>query len=634
MKAALIGGLLLVVLLPGLLYWSAPNHDRLPNDELVVWSNPAVTGSSLLPILQGRFFDSSRDGFRPALRPVATLALRIEFALFHQDRTRYQWVQIILLALDALLFQLLCLRFFHSRLAALLGGAMLVAHPLAGAPVLELAGASDLLALGFSLLALLAAWRVLHPEAPGASLSLGLLAVLVPLLLAVWCKESAVALIPALWLWAWARQRESAEGDSPDPARGPSRAGHDATRGGRIESSAIALAGGAGLVLLLFLAHRAIVTATLPHYLRIGVAVEAETGLSWGRRVLLGVAAVPTGLRLLLVPFSLGYSNDDLLSPSHPGWRVLGGGLVLVALAALLIRSLRRGSDLALWASLSLFPLLAAAGMVGPAGEILAPRLLFMVVPGMTGLILRGGEAVRSRMSGAVPRLAPLAAGLILVVFWGVRTRARSHDYIDWETLVRSQVATRPASARGHFDLGNIYLTRQQWDAAVSEYTEALRLRGDYWMAYVNLGSAYFGKEESGLAMRAFERVREALQGKPEFATVDARSDYNRALILMRQSRNQEAAAALTHMLEIFPDHVFSHANLGFLLANNPRTMEQARLHLRRAEELETDPDRQQTLRNYLRKLEENIQVDRRRTQGLPPDTTASSTSDPKPVRP
>ena len=148
----------------GLIYWGSPGNGRLPEEELAVWSNPSITHPGLWPALLGRFYDASHDGVNSAIRPVATMVLRTEFALFHQSRPAFQKGQILLLALAASFFYLLCLRLFRSRIAGLIGSLLLVAHPLGTASVLNVAGASDLLSLGFCFLAIYLLWKCLEQD--------------------------------------------------------------------------------------------------------------------------------------------------------------------------------------------------------------------------------------------------------------------------------------------------------------------------------------------------------------------------------------------------------------------------------------------------------------------------------------
>jgi len=187
----------------------------------------------------------------------------------------------------------------------------------------------------------------------------------------------------------------------------------------------------------------------------------------------------------------------------------------------------------------------------------------------------------------------------------GTRTHSRVGDFEGEETLISSQLRDYPMSARARFDKGNQYLARGQWLAAQTEYEAALALRPEFAMAWSNLGNAYFSQNEYGLAMRSYLFALSETNGRPEFAVVEARAEYHRALILMQQNRNEEAVASLKKMIEIFPDHLSSHANLGLIYANAPAYEAEARHHINRAMSLETDPNRRKTLEDTLKRIEE-----------------------------
>lgn len=155
-------------------------------------------------------------------------------------------------------------------------------------------------------------------------------------------------------------------------------------------------------------------------------------------------------------------------------------------------------------------------------------------------------------------------------------------------------------SPQAWFDRGNIALTRGENREAIRNYETATTIWPEHWAAWVNMGTAYGALDEPGFAVRAFEQVIEATQGKRAFRVVEARAQFNRALMLMKQVRNVEAARGFENMLEVFPDHLTSHANLGFICSNNEDLDEKATMHLNRALEMETNPERRQMLQDFL----------------------------------
>lgn len=601
------------------MYGRAHTHQRLPEDRLVVWSNHAVTGESVSGALMGHFHDSTREGWRGSIRPLSTVALRTHHSWFHQSRSGYQRMQMVWMIVACTLIMAMFHGERRSLWQAAAGGLLFAAHPLATGSVLNLAGIGELLALSF----LAAAFLILQPlsaKRKGSQLGgmagwrsgpvwrLRIVASGVCFLLAFWSHELAVAGLPLLGVWVWAMARGGKPGHQ---ARGPAAPFDEARSRASVHDQAVTPASGMAVLsawgaFLVFIVHRFIAHATLPEHLKMGHAVLTTTGIAWSERVWLGLQSGPTVLGLVFFPARLGYVHDHLIA-AGPGTAGAAVGLLLLAgVAALMVRGILKGSaGLAFWSGWAFFFLLGAMGFVVNPGDVSPVRLVFMSLPGFIGLALIGADSVVKRLGKPAVRWALLVTGLAACLLLGFRTHSRVGEFDGEERLILAQLRDYPKSARAHFDRGNLFLTRGQWTAAQAEYETALALRPDFSMAWANLGNAYFSQEEYGLAMRAFLFALAETNGRPEFAVVEARAEYHRALILMQQNRNEEAVVAFGRMIEIFPDHLPSHANLGFIYSNAPAFEAQARYHLNRALSLEADPGRRQTLEHYLELIDE-----------------------------
>ena len=582
---ALRGGLVLgaivvflaVLVHAGSIQGGANEGQRLPEDGLVCWSNPAVVGPGPGPALAGRFYSPERDGFRPVIRPLPLVLLRAEHSAFGESGAGYQVVQLLLLGLAGMFFFLLLEAWWGSIAVAAFGALALVAHPLTVEMIAGIAGVSELLALVFFLAAV---WWVKTGRNVLAAGGLVLLAAL--------SNEIAFAAIPALGIWAWTRRGA----DEAAPAtRGTWR---------RLRSEPIAyfafVAAAAGLVALLY---RALILWTLPGPLKIARAVEAWTGVGSGKQVLVGLAAVFEGLRLVVFPLRIGYTDDYLLTSGLSPLRAAAGLVVCALLVWLLVRTMRRREPAAFWAGLTLLSLIGASGLFIRTGAILPPRALVFVIPGVIGLAAGGVQWVLRR-DNARRRPAWLMIGVAVLGLIGWRTIGRTADYRDWETLVQRQTVEFPRSAQGWYDLGNIRLTRGDEAAARAAYDEALKLRPDFWEAWLNLGVSYAAEDDRGLAMRAFTEAVNGTAGNDALRSVWARARYHQGLVYLTQTKNVDAARCFEDMLAVFPDHLYSHANLGMLYTNSEYLDEQARSHLHRALHLETDPKRRETLQGFL----------------------------------
>lgn len=613
---------ILVVLAVVAAYWGAGDHLKLRDDNLAVWSNPAVTGESLAPVFWGRFYRTV-DESRPVVRPIPTAVHRAEVAKFFQDRTPFQRTQVAVHGVVAVLFLATLLTLGMGALPSTLAALVFAVHPGLTSSVLRMEGMSELMCLGFSFLAIMAMRRSTDRDArsgrPWAWMTMSWLALLAALL----SKETAYALVPVLIAWVYT----STTRPGPSGASGAKPARPAASTGP--SNSAVLLAGTLA-VALVALAHRTVSIGMLDDGQSLAKYVTTDTGTPFGNRLLFGLAAIAEYTRLLLFPHKLAYTYDFLFGATGPGWfaRIALGAVMFAASVGLFVAGiLRRHSGLAFFGGLLSAGLFAGSGIAGSVGDFAAERSMYFIVPGFLGLILLAWSSA--------PRPAPqgMVATAVAVVVVGLltaRTMARTNDYIDENTLQEAQLRDHPGSAEPYFEMGNRLLTLQQWTAARNRYEDALDRRANHWMAWVNLGAAYAGEGEAGLAIRAYDRAIEGMSGNPDFASPMARALFNRALEYMKQNRNREAAESLERTLEVFPNHLRAHANLGFIYANSSEYYDQSIEHFRRALELEAIEENRTVLLKNLKQVEK-LRDEERARKGTPanPRRGGEGASDP-----
>lgn len=73
-----------------------------------------------------------------------------------------------------------------------------------------------------------------------------------------------------------------------------------------------------------------------------------------------------------------------------------------------------------------------------------------------------------------------------------------------------------------HNALGFAYFAQEQYDIAIREYKEAIKLNPEYVTAFNNLGNVYERKKLTAQALEAYE---EALKHEPDNATAKRRSE-------------------------------------------------------------------------------------------------------------
>lgn len=76
--------------------------------------------------------------------------------------------------------------------------------------------------------------------------------------------------------------------------------------------------------------------------------------------------------------------------------------------------------------------------------------------------------------------------------------------------------------------LGYVYFAQEQYDLAIRQYKEAIKLKPDYLSALNNLGHAY---EKKKLPAQALEMYEETLKFSPNNATAKRRAESLRRLV-------------------------------------------------------------------------------------------------------
>jgi tetratricopeptide (TPR) repeat protein len=175
--------------------------------------------------------------------------------------------------------------------------------------------------------------------------------------------------------------------------------------------------------------------------------------------------------------------------------------VVLVGIAA--IARFFRGSALAfafLWMAVWLLP---TSNLLFPIGTHFAERLAYLPSAGVTlaaGLLL-------SR-PGREPASRPLAIGTLTViaVLLSMRTVARNAVWWSDRGLFANLVATSPASAKAHYNLGWVHAFFQEWPAGLAEYTRATEIYDGYWDAWAGRGRMEKELGRYDEAIRCYEK--------------------------------------------------------------------------------------------------------------------------------
>ena len=116
------------------------------------------------------------------------------------------------------------------------------------------------------------------------------------------------------------------------------------------------------------------------------------------------------------------------------------------------------------------------------------------------------------------------------------------------EAHFRRALAEWPDFAEAHFGLGDALAARGESGEALAHYRRAVAARPDFALAHFRIGNLLSGADDGDGAIRHYDA---AIAADPRFAP----ARFNRAAVLARQGKSEEAAGTLRRLLEIEPDH-------------------------------------------------------------------------------
>ena len=116
---------------------------------------------------------------------------------------------------------------------------------------------------------------------------------------------------------------------------------------------------------------------------------------------------------------------------------------------------------------------------------------------------------------------------------------------------------TPAIEAKAYFDSGSALLNRKEYDKAIGDFTEAIRLDPNYTLAYFNRGLAY---DYRGNYDKAVSDYNEAIGLEPNFVP----SYFNRGIAYGHQRNYERAVSNYTQAIRLEPNYASAYYGRGY----------------------------------------------------------------------
>ncbi|MFN2542061.1 MAG: tetratricopeptide repeat protein [Chthoniobacterales bacterium] len=159
--------------------------------------------------------------------------------------------------------------------------------------------------------------------------------------------------------------------------------------------------------------------------------------------------------------------------------------------------------------------------------------------------------------------VATAAVTIVLLLSW--RASVQAAYWKNSEALWSHALAVTSNNDVAHNNLGFLFLQRGQFDAAISHFESALKIRSQNAATHYNLGLALIHNNLANALVRkrqideAIPHYEKAVALRPDYAD----AHYNFGVVLLQEGRLDEAIEHWRKTVAIQPDDIEGHATLG-----------------------------------------------------------------------
>ena len=224
--------------------------------------------------------------------------------------------------------------------------------------------------------------------------------------------------------------------------------------------------------------------------------------------------------------------------------------------------------------------LVPVSGLVQVGLQSMADRYAYVPLIGVFVMVAWGVSDLTKKHRRLKPR-GVAAAGVCVLIILAALTRMQLRPWQDTITLFEHALQVTSNNYVAHDIVGSELYKKQEFEAAIEHYREALRIHPRYSQSHFNWGLAAIGQ---GHMDEAVEHFSEAVKINPE----DYQAHHNLGVALVRQGRFEEAIEYFQKTVEIDPTYPQAHHNWGRALVGQG-SFEAAVEHFREA--LKVTPD-------------------------------------------
>ncbi len=246
-----------------------------------------------------------------------------------------------------------------------------------------------------------------------------------------------------------------------------------------------------------------------------------------------------------------------------PSWQVLGAFLLIIAITATVIVTLKRLPYLAVgwfWYAVTMLPV---CGIMQNVEFSMADRYTYLPSIGIA-VMLAWGIPLFFSFPGTRKKIL-MPAGMTILAILAVLSWKQCNYWNGSIDLFNHALQVTKNNDAAHNNLASFLLEAGKFEEALEHYNEAIRIKSDDAYCYYNRGLTYFKLDRQP---QAIEDYSKAILLKPDFA--DA---YNsRGLAYDKLGQSQKAVEDFSKAIDLKQDFLKAYINRGIAYLNQRNT--------------------------------------------------------------